>query len=138
MCITVSVKTTWEGHLQLGKAPEPVNQSEARIGQPTNQWPHKNSHFSSQLVFIHVAILNNFHVLAISVAAMVQKLLLFLVSEIQPYPCLFTSNPKFGLAFLFPELSTFPDARGSSFALRSPNSKQRPVKVKLRFFIISD
>jgi len=81
-------------------------------------------------------ILPNFHVLAISVAAMDQKLFLFLVFEIQPHACLFTSNPQFGLAFLFPELSTCPDARGSSFALWHPNSKQWPVKVKLSLFLL--
>ena len=54
-----------------------------------------------QWILEHHANLNNFHVLAISLAAMDQKLLLFLVSEIQPHPCLFTSNPQFGLAFFF-------------------------------------
>ena len=58
-------------------------------------------HILNHLICDQHEILLNFHVLTISVAAMDQQFFLFLVSEIQPHACLFTSSLclAFGISF---------------------------------------
>ena len=92
--LTLSVKTICKGHLQV----TPIVQFFSKmlmvkwcIFMKIVEWlipALRTKLVYGQWILEHHANLNNFHVLAISLAAMDQKLLLFLFSEIQPHPCL--------------------------------------------------